>query len=256
MSSKKPGPPEKGRASAVGPTGGQRQLRVRVKTARKRSNSSARWLDRQLNDPYVAASKRDGMRSRAAYKLLEIDDKHGFLKPGLSVIDLGAAPGGWCQIAADRVNAVTGAGAKKGHVVAIDYLGMDPVAGVEILELDFMDDTAEDRLKACLPNGRADIVLSDMAAPTVGHARTDHLRIMGLAEAAAHFALDVLNPGGTFLCKVFQGGAERDLLQVLKQNFKTVRHIKPPASRADSAELYVLATGFKSNSDAGSGVRE
>ncbi|MEO1398378.1 MAG: RlmE family RNA methyltransferase [Pseudomonadota bacterium] len=242
MPTKKPG------QGAIGPTGGQRQLRVRVKTARKRSNSSARWLERQLNDPYVAASKRDGMRSRAAYKLQEIDDKHRFLKPGQSVIDLGAAPGGWCQIAADRVGAVTGKGSSKGHVVAIDYLGMDPVAGVDILELDFMDETAEDKLKACLPEGRADIVLSDMAAPTVGHARTDHIRIMGLAEAAAHFALDVLNPGGTFLCKVFQGGAERELLQILRTNFKTVKHIKPPASRSDSAELYVLATGFKGQS--------
>ncbi|MEL7048186.1 MAG: RlmE family RNA methyltransferase [Pseudomonadota bacterium] len=238
-----------GSQSGIGPSGGQRDLRVRVKTARKRSNSSARWLERQLNDPYVAASKRDGMRSRAAYKLQEIDDKHGFLRPGQSVIDLGAAPGGWCQIAADRVGAVTGKGSGKGHVVAIDYLGMDPIAGVDILELDFNDESAEDRLKACLPDGKADVVLSDMAAPTVGHARTDHLRIMALAEAAAHFALDVLKPGGVFLCKVFQGGAERELLQVLKAHFKTVRHIKPPASRSDSAELYVLATGFRAAAD-------
>lgn len=223
-----------------GPGGGQRQLKVKVKTARKRSASSARWLERQLNDPYVSAAKREGMRSRAAYKLAEIDAKHRFLKPGQRVVDLGAAPGGWSQIAAERVKSVEG----KGQVVAIDYLGMEPLPGVEIVELDFTDETAEPRLKALLREGGADVVLSDMAAPTVGHTRTDHLRIMGLAEAAAHFAVDVLAPGGTFLCKVFQGGSERALLDLLKRHFATVRHVKPPASRADSAELYVLATGF------------
>lgn len=228
-----------------GPGGGQRQLHTRVKTARKRSNSSARWLERQLNDPYVAAAKREGMRSRAAYKLMEIDDKYKFLKPGQRVIDLGAAPGGWCQIAAERVKSVGGAGPGKGQVVGIDYLGVDPLPGVEILQMDFTDDTAEDRLKELLRDGKAEVVLSDMAAPTVGHTRTDHLRIMGLAEMAAHFAIDVLVEGGVFLCKVFQGGAEKDLLDLLKRNFKTVRHVKPPASRADSAELYVLATGFR-----------
>jgi 23S rRNA (uridine2552-2'-O)-methyltransferase len=228
-----------------GPGGGQRQLKVKVKTARKRSASSARWLERQLNDPYVSAAKREGMRSRAAYKLAEIDAKHRFLKPGQRVVDLGAAPGGWSQIAAERVKSVEG----KGQVVAIDYLGMEPLPGVEIVELDFTDETAEPRLKALLREGGADVVLSDMAAPTVGHTRTDHLRIMGLAEAAAHFAVDVLAPGGTFLCKVFQGGSERALLDLLKRHFATVRHVKPPASRADSAELYVLATGFRPAAD-------
>jgi len=239
-----------GGGSVKGPGGGQRQLHTRVKTARKRSNSSARWLDRQLNDPYVAAAKREGMRSRAAYKLLEIDDKHRILKPGQRVIDLGAAPGGWSQIAAERVNAKDGARPGRGQVVAIDYLGMEGLPGVEILELDFTDDDAEDRLKALLRDGEADVVLSDMAAPTVGHTRTDHLRIMGLAEMAAHFAIDVLSKGGVFLCKVLQGGTEKELLGLLKQNFKTVRHVKPPASRADSAELYVLATGFRGRQEA------
>lgn len=222
-------------------SGGQRQLRVNVKTARKRSASSARWLDRQLNDPYVAASKRDGMRSRAAYKLKEIDARYRILKPGQRVVDLGAAPGGWSQIAADAVKSHDG----KGQVVAIDYLGVEPIPGVEILELDFTDETAEEQLKARLRDGRADVVLSDMAAPTTGHTKTDHLRIMALAEVAAAFAADVLTPGGAFLCKVFQGGAERDLLDGLKRDFAVVRHVKPPASRSDSAELYVLATGFR-----------
>jgi 23S rRNA (uridine2552-2'-O)-methyltransferase len=224
-----------------GPSGGQRQLRVRVKTARRRTVSSQRWLERQLNDPYVAAAKREGYRSRAAYKLKELDDKYHLLKPGMRVLDLGAAPGGWSQIAADRVRSLDG----KGQVVAIDYLGMEPLPGVEILELDFTDPSAEPELKARLRDGGADVVLSDMAAPTVGHTRTDHLRIMGLAEAAAVFAIEILSKNGTFLCKVFQGGTERELLDMLKRSFTTVRHVKPPASRSDSAELYVLATGFK-----------
>lgn len=228
-----------------GPGGGQRQLHTRVKTARKRTASSARWLQRQLNDPYVAAANREGMRSRAAYKLKEIDDKNRFLKPGQVVVDLGAAPGGWSQIAAERVKAIDGVGSSKGQVVAIDYLGIDALPGVEILQMDFTADDAEDRLKEMIRGGKADVVLSDMAAPTVGHTRTDHLRIMGLAEMAAHFAIDVLNEGGIFLCKVFQGGAERDLLDLLKKTFRTVKHVKPPASRADSAELYVLAMGFR-----------
>ncbi len=224
-----------------GPGGGQRNLRVRVKTARKRTTSSQRWLDRQLNDPYVVASKRDGYRSRAAYKLREIDDKERILKPGQRVVDLGAAPGGWSQIAADRVKALDG----RGQVVAIDYLGVDPIPGVALLMEDFTGEQAEERLKALLRDGKADVVLSDMAAPTVGHTGTDHLRIMGLAEAAAAFACDVLTPGGVFLCKVFQGGTEKALLDLLKRNFRTVKHVKPPASRSDSAELYVLATGFR-----------
>jgi 23S rRNA (uridine2552-2'-O)-methyltransferase len=230
-----------GTSGSGGPGGGQRQLRVRVKSARGRKLSSQRWLERQLNDPYVAAAKRDGFRSRAAYKLRELDDKERLLKPGQRVVDLGAAPGGWSQIAADRVKSLDG----RGQVIAIDYLGVDPLPGVVILEEDFTSEDAETNLKARLRDGRADVVLSDMAAPTVGHSATDHLRIMALAEAAAHFACDVLTPGGTFLCKVFQGGSERDLLNLLKLNFRTVRHVKPPASRSDSAELYVLATGFR-----------
>jgi len=230
-----------GGGAQKGPGGGQRQMHVRLKTARKHRPSSQRWLERQLNDPYVAASKRDGMRSRAAYKLKEIDDKYRLLKPGAVVVDLGAAPGGWSQIAAEKVQAAAG----KGQVVAIDYLPVEALPGVEFLELDFTADDAEDRLKALLRDGRADLVLSDMAAPTTGHTRTDHLRIMGLAESAAYFACDVLRPGGAFLAKVLQGGTERELLDMLKRRFATVRHVKPPASRSDSAELYVLATGFR-----------
>lgn len=236
-------PPGKGPAKKAvkGPGGGQRLMHVRVKTAAKRSTSSARWLERQLNDPYVAAAKREGYRSRAAYKLIEIDDKYRILKPGQRVVDLGAAPGGWSQVAADRAKSIDG----RGQVVAIDYLGMEPLAGVEVVEMDFTDPTAEDKLKSLLRDGRADVVLSDMAAPTVGHTKTDHLRIMDLAEQAAHFACDVLAPGGAFMCKVFQGGTEKDLLDLLKRSFSVVRHVKPPASRSDSAELYVLATGFR-----------
>ncbi len=221
--------------------GGVRHMNVRLKTATGRTSSSQRWLERQLNDPYVAAAKRDGWRSRAAFKLIEIDDKHHILKSGQRVVDLGAAPGGWSQVAAKRTKAEEG----KGQVVAIDYLEFDPIPGVEIVQQDFMDNSAPDRLKALLRDGGADVVLSDMAAPTTGHASTDHLRIMALAEAAVAFAVEVLQPGGAFLCKMFQGGSERDLLTLLKQRFKIVRHIKPPASRSDSAELYVLATGFK-----------
>jgi 23S rRNA (uridine2552-2'-O)-methyltransferase len=232
---------KKSSGSAKGPGGGQRQMHVRVKTAAKRKVSSQRWLERQLNDPYVVASKRDGYRSRAAYKLKEIDEKHRFLKPGSQVIDLGAAPGGWSQIAAERTQSIAG----KGQVVAIDISPMETLAGVEVLHLDFMAEDAEARLKALLRDGHADVVLSDMAAPTIGHTRTDHLRIMGLAEAAAHFACDVLRPGGTFVAKVLQGGTERELLDLLKKRFAKVQHVKPPASRSDSAELYVLATGFR-----------
>ena len=230
-----------GRGGKSSLSGGQRQLRTTVKTARKRSVSSARWLERQLNDPYVAAAKRDGLRSRAAFKLKEIDQRYNILKPGQRVIDLGAAPGGWSEESAKRVKAVEG----KGQVIAIDYLDFDPIPGVDIITLDFTAPDAEDILKSKLRDGKADIVLSDMAAPTIGHAKTDHLRIMGLAEAAAAFAADVLVPGGAFLCKVFQGGTERDLLDMLKRDFAVVRHVKPPASRAESSELYVLATGFR-----------
>ncbi len=228
------------RGSAGGP-GGRRQLKVRLKTAKQRPASSQRWLERQLNDPYVAAAKREGWRSRAAFKLSEVDDKHGLLKPGKRVVDLGAAPGGWSQVAAERVRSRDG----KGQVVAIDLLEMEAIPGVQFLQLDFMDHAAPAQLKALLRDGRADVVLSDMAAQGTGHNRTDHLRIMGLAEAAAEFACEVLSPGGAFLCKVFQGGTERELLDLLRRAFASVKHVKPPASRTDSAELYVLATGFR-----------
>ncbi|MFM7083842.1 MAG: RlmE family RNA methyltransferase [Hyphomicrobium sp.] len=218
-----------------------RMLHVHVKSATKKSHSSIRWLERQLNDPYVVAAKREGYRSRAAYKLLEIDNKYHLFKPGLRVVDLGAAPGGWSQIAAERVKSAEG----KGQVVALDYLTMEPLAGVEFLQLDFLIETAEDQLKKILKKNKAEVVLSDMAAPTIGHAKTDHLRIMGLAESAAFFACGILETGGSFLCKVLQGGTEKELLNILKGSFKSVRHVKPPASRSDSAELYVLATNFK-----------
>ncbi len=222
-------------------SGGRRQLAVRLKTAKQRTASSQHWLERQLNDPYVAAAKREGFRARSAFKLIEIDDKHRLLKPGKRVVDLGAAPGGWSQVAAERVRSVEG----RGQVVAIDLLAMEPLPGVEILHLDFMDESAPGRLQAMLRDGKADVVLSDMAAQGTGHTATDHLRIMGLAEAAAEFACDVLSPGGAFLCKVLQGGTERALLERLKRAFASVKHIKPPASRAESAELYVLALGFR-----------
>ncbi len=214
---------------------GQREMRVNVKTAKGRKVSSTLWLDRQLNDPYVARAKAEGYRSRAAYKLKELDEKFGLLKNGARVVDLGCAPGGWLQVAAEK-----GAG----RVAGIDYLAMPHVPGTEHLELDFLDDTAPEKLKALL-GGEADVVLSDMAAPTTGHQSTDHLRIIALAEAALDFAEDVLAPGGAFVCKVFQGGAEGDLLSRMKRNFAIVKHAKPRASRADSAEMYVVALGFK-----------
>ncbi len=221
--------------------GGRRQAKVRVRTAKQRSASSQRWLERQLNDPYVAAARRAGYRSRAAYKLAEIDDKHRMLKPGRRVVDLGAAPGGWAQVAAERVRA----GGDSGQVVAIDLLGMEALPGVAFVQLDFMAEDAPQRLKDLLRDGRADVVLSDMAGQGTGHVKTDHLRIMALAEAAADFAMDVLAPGGAFICKVFQGGTERELLDRLKRAFATVRHVKPPASRQESAELYLVALGFR-----------
>jgi 23S rRNA (uridine2552-2'-O)-methyltransferase len=231
----------KDRRGAGSGTGGRRQLKVRLKTARQRSASSQRWLERQLNDPYVAAARREGYRSRAAFKLIEIDERAHLFSPGRRVVDLGAAPGGWSQVAAARVRSAEG----RGQVVAIDILPVDPVPGVEILQLDFMDASAPERLRALLRGGRADVVLSDMAAQGTGHTRTDHLRIMALAEAAAEFACDVLEKGGAFVCKVFQGGTERELLDRLKRAFASVRHVKPPASRSESAELYVVATGFR-----------
>ena len=217
--------------------GARKKVRVRN---RNRTQSSRQWLERQLNDPYVARAKREGMRSRAAYKLMEIDDKARFLKKGARVIDLGAAPGGWSQIAAQRVGTP-----QQGRVVGIDKLPIEPVPGVDFITLDFLDRAAPDTLKKMI-DGRADVVLSDMAANATGHARTDHLKIMALVEAAAEFARDVLAPGGTFLAKVLQGGTEAALLASLKRDYKSVKHVKPPASRADSAELYLLATGFRS----------
>jgi 23S rRNA (uridine2552-2'-O)-methyltransferase len=218
---------------------GSRDLAVRVKTGKGRKLSSKLWLERQLNDPYVARAKREGMRSRAAFKLVEIDDKARFLKRGARVVDLGAAPGGWSQIAAQRVDAP-----KYGKVVAIDLLAMDPLPGVEFAQADFLDAGAPAKIKKML-GGRADVVLSDMAANATGHRKTDHIKIVALVEAAAEFARDVLAPGGAFLAKVLQGGAEGDLLAALKRDFSTVKHMKPPASRSDSAELYLLATGFR-----------
>jgi 23S rRNA (uridine2552-2'-O)-methyltransferase len=216
------------------------RMHVTVKTGGKRKLSSKLWLERQLNDPYVAQAKRDGYRSRAAYKLIEIDDKHHFLKPGITVVDLGAAPGGWSQIAARRVGAVSG----KGKVIAIDLLEMPEIPGVGFAQLDFLAEDAPARLLEMI-GGRADVVLSDMAANTTGHRKTDQLRIIGLVESAAAFAADVLNPGGTFVAKVFQSGADAELLAQLKRDFASVRHVKPASSRQDSSERYVLATGFR-----------
>src|SRR6201747_2321354 len=216
------------------------RLRVTVKSAGRMKLSSKLWLERQLNDPYVAQAKRDGLRSRAAYKLIEIDDKHHFLKSGITVVDLGAAPGGWSQIAAKRVGAADG----RGKGIAIDLLEMPEIGGVSFAQLDFLTDDAPEKLLAMM-GGRADVVLSDMASNTTGHRKTDQLRIIGLVENAAAFATDVLNPGGTFVAKVFQSGAEGELLAQLKRDFATVKHVKPASSRQDSSERYVLATGFR-----------
>jgi 23S rRNA (uridine2552-2'-O)-methyltransferase len=220
--------------------GARRGMAVRVKTAKQRSPSSAAWLARQLNDPYVAEAKRLGYRSRAAFKLIEIDDRFHLLKRGARVVDLGAAPGGWSQVAAKRIGAAEG----KGRLVAADILAMEGVPGATVLELDFLAADAPAAIRATLGGG-ADLVLSDMAAPTTGHAATDHLRIVALAEAAYDFATAVLAPGGAFVAKVFQGGAEGELLAGLKRDFSSVKHAKPPASRAESAEVYVVAQGFR-----------
>jgi 23S rRNA (uridine2552-2'-O)-methyltransferase len=212
---------------------------ARLRPDKRRTPSSRAWLERQINDPYVLRAKREGYRSRAAFKLAEIDDKFHLLKKGARVVDLGAAPGGWSEVAVRRVG-------DSGRVVALDILDMKPITGVEFVKLDFLDATAPERFKLTL-GGDADVVLSDMAANTTGHRKTDHLRIMALAEAAAQFAREVLRPGGSFLCKVLQGGTEAALLAELKRDFASVKHIKPPASRADSAELYLLARGFRGN---------
>lgn len=224
---------------------GQRDLKVKVKSARGRKLSSTRWLERQLNDPYVKRAKAEGYRGRAAFKILELDDKYHFLSPGGRVVDLGCAPGGWCQVAVARVNAL---GARKGRpvgrVLGVDLQEVEPVAGAEIHQLDFMEDGADDKVKAWL-GGAADVVMSDMAASSSGHKQTDHLRIVALCEAAAEFAFDVLEEGGTFVAKVLAGGAEGDLQKRLKQHFTKVANVKPPASRADSSEKFVVATGFR-----------
>jgi 23S rRNA (uridine2552-2'-O)-methyltransferase len=215
------------------------RLHVQVKSGGKRKLSSKLWLERQLNDPYVAKAKREGYRSRAAFKLIEIDDKYRLLKSGMTVVDLGAAPGGWSQIAAKRVGAP-----EKGKVIAIDLLEMGEIPGVTFAQMDFLDNDAPEKLIAMM-GGRADVVMSDMAANTTGHRKTDQLRIVGLVEAAAQFAGEVLNPGGAFLAKVFQSGADAELVAQLKRDFATVRHVKPASSRQDSSERYVLATGFR-----------
>ncbi len=215
-------------------------LKARLTSGKRRSHSSRRWLQRQLNDPYVARAQREGFRARAAFKLIEIDDKYRLLKRGRRVVDLGAAPGSWSEVAAERVGAAHGTG----RVIAVDLLDMAAIAGVEFLHLDFLDPRAPAAIKSVLA-GPADVVLSDMAANATGHRRTDHLKIMALAQAAAEFAREVLARGGTFLCKVLQGGTEAALLDELKREFASVRHVKPAASRADSAELYLLAMGFR-----------
>ena len=221
------------------------RMRVTVKSGGRLKLSSKLWLERQLNDPYVAQAKRDGLRSRAAYKLIEMDDKHHFLKRGATVVDLGAAPGGWSQVAAKRVGAAEG----KGRVIAIDLLAMPEIPGVTFTQLDFLAMDAPEKLLAML-GGRADVVMSDMAANTTGHRKTDQLRILGLVEGAAAFATEVLQPGGTFVAKVFQSGADAELMSQLKRDFASVKHVKPASSRKDSSERYVLAIGFRGASPA------
>jgi 23S rRNA (uridine2552-2'-O)-methyltransferase len=224
---------------------GGRPLRQRLKSASGRKASSQRWLERQLNDPYVARSRREGFRSRAAYKLIEIDDRFHLLSKGGRVVDLGAAPGGWSQVAAERVGSTDASPL----VIAVDMVEMDPLPGVIVLRKDFLDADAPAAIIEALGGKQADLVLSDMAAPTTGHKATDHLKIMALCEAAADFAGDVLAPDGAFLAKVFRGGTEHTLLAELKRDFAKVQHVKPPASRSDSPELYLLATGFRGSSN-------
>lgn len=224
---------------------GQRDLRVKVKTAKGRKLSSTLWLERQLNDPYVQRAKREGYRGRAAFKIMELDDRYGFLKPGARVVDLGCAPGGWCQVAVPRVNAL-GENAKKpqGRVLGVDLQEVEPIAGAEIHQLDFLADGADDQVKAWL-GGRADVVMSDMAAAASGHKGTDHLRIIALIEAALAFAFDVLEDEGTFVAKVLAGGAENEMNAMLKRNFRKVANVKPPSSRSDSSEKFVVAMGYR-----------
>ncbi len=224
---------------------GQRDLRTKVKTAKGRKLSSTLWLERQLNDPYVKKAQTDGYRGRAAYKILELDDKFRFLVPGARVVDLGCAPGGWLQVAVPRINALgTRTSKPVGRIIGIDLQVVDPVAGAELHVLDFMEDDADLKVKTWL-GGKADVVMSDMAAASCGHKQTDHLRIMALCETAAWFAFDVLEQGGTFVAKVLAGGAEGDLQKLLKEKFTKVMHVKPPASRSTSSEKFVIATGFR-----------
>ncbi|SFI71537.1 RlmE family RNA methyltransferase [Celeribacter neptunius] len=224
---------------------GQRDLRVKVKSARGRKLSSTLWLERQLNDPYVKRAREEGYRGRAAFKILELDEKFRFLVPGARVVDLGCAPGGWCQVAVKRVNALGEKSGKKiGTVLGVDLQEVEPIAGAETHQLDFMEDDADQKVKDWL-GGEADVVMSDMAAASSGHKQTDHLRIIALCEAAAYLAFDVLTPGGTFVAKVLAGGAEGDLQKLLKQKFEKVVNVKPPASRSDSSEKFVVATGFR-----------
>ena len=224
---------------------GLRDLTVRVKSARGRKSSSTRWLQRQLNDPYVKRAQAEGYRGRAAYKIMELDDKFRFLVPGARVVDLGCAPGGWCQVAVPRVNALGDKPGKAvGRILGVDIQEMEPIAGCELHQLDFMADDADQQVREWL-NGPADVVMSDMAASSSGHKQTDHLRIMALCEAAAYLAFDVLVEGGTFVSKVLAGGAEGELQKILKQRFDKVAHVKPPASRKDSSEKFVVATGFR-----------
>jgi len=230
----------KGARDGTGKSTG-RNMRVRVKTAKRRTISSSQWLERQLNDPYVAQAKRDGYRSRAAYKLLEIDEKHKLFKKGMHIVDLGVAPGGWSQVAAKRIESPS----DMPRVVGIDYLDVEPLAGVTLLKMDFLDEAAPDALMRALNGNKPDFVMSDMAAPTIGHRQTDHIRTLHLCEVALEFAKQNLAPGGDFFAKVFRGGTEHGLLEDLKKNFKKVYHIKPPASRKESPELYVLARDFK-----------
>ncbi len=222
-----------------------RDLKIRLKTAKGRKVSSTRWLERQLNDPFVARARAEGMRSRAAFKIQGIDERQRLFRRGMRVVDLGAAPGGWSQVAA----AAVGSTDADPRVIAIDYLDMDPIPGVIVLKKDFTEDDAPAMLVEALGGHKADVVMSDMAWPTTGHRATDHMRIVQLVELAAHFAIEVLAPGGAFVAKVFQGGTEHELLHMLKRHFRSTAHIKPPASRKDSAETYLVATGFRGESD-------
>ena len=229
----------------AGPDSAARKLKVKLKKGRGRKTSSRQWLERQLNDPYVSEAKKLGYKSRSAFKLIDLDDQFGILKPGAAIVDLGAAPGGWSQVAAKR----TGAEQGNGRVVAIDIHGLEPIAGVTILKQDFYDDDAPQKIIDALDGTSADAVVSDMAAHATGHRQTDHIKIMGLCEVALDFARQILKPGGTFVCKVLRGGTETQLLNEMKRDFETVKHFKPKSSREDSAELYVVAQGYRANTN-------